>query len=144
MIYHKKAYYLAGIVSFGYKCADSVPGVYTRVAEFTNWIIENTGLNFQLTNTLHINTNTRTKFEFSNIICTVSSSNHPYNFHSHFYAITDSRGLPIVCRIGIKFLYFFNAMPTLKNVLLGKSKHFHYVTFVFLHRYGAVVEELNF
>lgn len=38
-------FYLGGIVSFGYKCADpDFAGVYTRVAAFTEWISQNTKL----------------------------------------------------------------------------------------------------
>ena len=32
---------LTGIVSFGYKCADRFPGVYTRVARYSGWIRDN-------------------------------------------------------------------------------------------------------
>ena len=30
-----------GIVSFGYKCADRFPGVYTRVSRYSGWIRDN-------------------------------------------------------------------------------------------------------
>ncbi len=37
-------YLLAGIVSYGYGCADpSYPGLYTRVTHYNNWISQNTG-----------------------------------------------------------------------------------------------------
>jgi len=42
-------YYLTGIVSFGFKCGEpGIPGVYTRVAEYTDWIKAN--LNLPLNN----------------------------------------------------------------------------------------------
>lgn len=35
-------YFLMGIVSYGYSCAkEGYPGVYTRVAPFMGWIIDN-------------------------------------------------------------------------------------------------------
>lgn len=38
-------YYLAGIVSFGIRCADvNYPGVYTRVAHFADWIKSTAGI----------------------------------------------------------------------------------------------------
>ncbi|XP_055638364.1 CLIP domain-containing serine protease B4-like isoform X2 [Toxorhynchites rutilus septentrionalis] len=38
----QKAYYLAGVVSFGKQCAQKdIPGVYTKVNRFSDWILEN-------------------------------------------------------------------------------------------------------
>ncbi|XP_065204434.1 venom protease-like [Planococcus citri] len=45
MIPIKSSYYLAGIVSYGLKCADfNYPGIYTRVAQFSDWINSVTGV----------------------------------------------------------------------------------------------------
>ncbi|XP_050420466.1 venom protease-like [Adelges cooleyi] len=41
MLPNGKQYYLIGVVSFGYKCAEpGYPGIYTRVTYFVDWIIE--------------------------------------------------------------------------------------------------------
>lgn len=40
MWFKEKQFYLMGIVSFGKKCGVN-PGVYTKVASFTDWILEN-------------------------------------------------------------------------------------------------------
>ena len=35
-------FYLVGVVSYGYKCADpGYPGIYTRVTQFVDWIASN-------------------------------------------------------------------------------------------------------
>jgi len=35
-------YYLTGVVSFGFKCGEpDIPGVYTRVSEYSQWISAN-------------------------------------------------------------------------------------------------------
>ncbi|XP_037931972.1 trypsin epsilon-like [Teleopsis dalmanni] len=43
-------YRLCGVVSFGYDCGDSFPSVYTDIAHYREWIIENsaTMLNYYL------------------------------------------------------------------------------------------------
>ncbi|KAL2719171.1 venom protease-like [Vespula squamosa] len=39
---HNQSYYLIGVVSYGYRCAEpGYPGVYTKVSSFLNFIIEN-------------------------------------------------------------------------------------------------------
>ncbi len=37
----KPRWFLLGLVSFGYKCADRYPGVYARVSEYSDWIVDN-------------------------------------------------------------------------------------------------------
>lgn len=35
-------YYLVGIVSYGFRCAEKgYPGVYTRTTTFIDWIVQN-------------------------------------------------------------------------------------------------------
>ncbi|KAI4503082.1 hypothetical protein M0802_002126 [Mischocyttarus mexicanus] len=42
MLPHNKSYYLIGVVSYGYKCAEpGYPGVYSKVTSFLNFIIDN-------------------------------------------------------------------------------------------------------
>lgn len=42
---YDKVYYVIGVVSFGFHCAEpDYPGVYTRVAKYTDWILQNLNL----------------------------------------------------------------------------------------------------
>lgn len=43
---HKKLFYLGGVVSYGIGCDSGIPGVYTKIAEYIDWINENTGESF--------------------------------------------------------------------------------------------------
>lgn len=36
-----KRWVTVGIVSWGVRCGENRPGIYTRVTSFTDWIIEN-------------------------------------------------------------------------------------------------------
>merc|ERR1719220_3385906 len=45
----RSRYTLVGVTSWGFKCGNSYPGVYTRVSNFTRWITEKTkAVNLQI------------------------------------------------------------------------------------------------
>lgn len=46
MVYHNNMYYVAGIVSYGAFCGQThnLTGVYTRLANYMDWVKNTTGL----------------------------------------------------------------------------------------------------